>query len=62
MTGVDGILQERRLVMIELRYTILRPPNWDTPFEIMCDTSDYAVGAILGQRIEKQTTRDLLRK
>ncbi|GJU37529.1 reverse transcriptase domain-containing protein [Tanacetum coccineum] len=25
-------------------------PDWDLPFEIMCDTSDYAVGAVLGQR------------
>nr|GFB07146.1 hypothetical protein [Tanacetum cinerariifolium] len=22
--------------------------NWDQPFELMCDTSDYAVGAVLG--------------
>nr|GEX30516.1 reverse transcriptase domain-containing protein [Tanacetum cinerariifolium] len=28
-------------------------PNWDQPFELMCDASDYAVGAVLGQRIEK---------
>nr|GFC81378.1 reverse transcriptase domain-containing protein [Tanacetum cinerariifolium] len=28
-------------------------PNWDQPFELMCDVRDYAVGAILGQRIEK---------
>ncbi|GJX54577.1 reverse transcriptase domain-containing protein [Tanacetum coccineum] len=28
-------------------------PNWDQPFEIMCDASDYAIGAVLGQRIEK---------
>nr|GFB16615.1 reverse transcriptase domain-containing protein [Tanacetum cinerariifolium] len=27
--------------------------NWDQPFELMCDISDYAVGAILGQRVEK---------
>ncbi|GJW10844.1 reverse transcriptase domain-containing protein [Tanacetum coccineum] len=27
--------------------------NWDQPFEIMCDASNYAVGAVLGQRIEK---------
>ncbi|GJV48505.1 reverse transcriptase domain-containing protein [Tanacetum coccineum] len=27
--------------------------NWDQPFEIMCDASDYAIGAVLGQRIEK---------
>ena len=24
--------------------------NWDEPFEIMCDASDYAIGAVLGQR------------
>ncbi|GJR00566.1 reverse transcriptase domain-containing protein [Tanacetum coccineum] len=32
---------------------ILMWPNWDQPFEIMCDASDYAIGAVLGQRIEK---------
>nr|GFB70508.1 reverse transcriptase domain-containing protein [Tanacetum cinerariifolium] len=32
---------------------ILIAPNWDQPFELMCDASDYAVGAILGQRVEK---------
>nr|GFC24829.1 reverse transcriptase domain-containing protein [Tanacetum cinerariifolium] len=33
--------------------SILIAPNWDKPFELMCDASDYAVGAVLGQRIEK---------
>ena len=28
-------------------------PNWNKEFEIMCDASDYAMGAVLGQRIEK---------
>nr|GEX80886.1 reverse transcriptase domain-containing protein [Tanacetum cinerariifolium] len=28
-------------------------PNWDQPFELMCDASDFAVGAVLGQRVEK---------
>jgi hypothetical protein len=32
---------------------IIRPPSWGTPFEIMCDASDYAVGAVLGQGIDK---------
>ena len=32
---------------------VIQPPDWNVPFEIMCDTSDYAVGAVLGQRIGK---------
>jgi hypothetical protein len=31
---------------------IIQPPDWIQPFEIMCDASDYAVGAVLGQRKE----------
>ena len=33
---------------------IMRSPNWELPFEIMCDTSDYAIGAVLGQREDKK--------
>jgi hypothetical protein len=28
---------------------IIQPPNWNLPFEIMCDASNYAIGAVLGQ-------------
>ena len=35
---------------------ILQSPNWDLRFEIMCDASDFAVGTILGQRIDKKPT------
>ena len=34
----------------------LQSPNWELPFEIMCDASDYAVVAVLGQRVDKKPT------
>ncbi|XP_052189950.1 uncharacterized protein LOC127799763 [Diospyros lotus] len=34
---------------------IIQPPNWDLPFELMCDASNYAVGAVLSQRVEKKS-------
>ncbi|CAN6562799.1 unnamed protein product [Malus baccata var. baccata] len=32
---------------------IIAAPNWNLPFELMCDASNYAVGAVLGQRKDK---------
>nr|GEZ20673.1 reverse transcriptase domain-containing protein [Tanacetum cinerariifolium] len=32
---------------------ILIAPNWDLPFELMCDASNFAIGAVWGQRHEK---------
>ncbi|GJT45572.1 retrovirus-related pol polyprotein from transposon 17.6 [Tanacetum coccineum] len=29
---------------------VIVSPNWNLPFELMCDASDFAVGAILGQK------------
>ena len=29
---------------------IVRAPNWQLPFKVMCDASDLAIGAFLGQR------------
>nr|GFA76003.1 reverse transcriptase domain-containing protein [Tanacetum cinerariifolium] len=32
---------------------ILIAPDWDMPFELMCDASDFAIRAVLGQRQDK---------
>nr|GEV72452.1 reverse transcriptase domain-containing protein [Tanacetum cinerariifolium] len=29
---------------------ILVAPDWDLPFQLMCDATDFAIGAVLGQR------------
>ena len=33
--------------------SIMAKPNWNKEFEIMCDASNYAMGAVLGQKDEK---------
>jgi hypothetical protein len=32
----------------------MHAPDWSLPFKIMCNASDYAVGAVLGQRKDKK--------
>nr|GEZ39091.1 reverse transcriptase domain-containing protein [Tanacetum cinerariifolium] len=32
---------------------ILIAPDWDMPFELMCDASDFAISAVLGKRQDK---------
>ena len=51
--GKHAFMQLKRLL---LEAPILQIPNWDLPFEIMSDASDFAVAAVLGQRIEKKPT------
>ncbi|PNX96063.1 hypothetical protein L195_g019264 [Trifolium pratense] len=39
-----NILKEKLVIA-----PVIVAPQWDLPFELMCDASDYAVGAVLGQ-------------
>jgi len=44
----------RAFELLKLKFTttpIITAPNWSVPFELMCDASDLAVRADLGQRI-----------
>ncbi|GJU83431.1 reverse transcriptase [Tanacetum coccineum] len=33
---------------------IIISPDWSMPFKLMCDASDFALGAVLGQRIDEK--------
>nr|GFB57070.1 reverse transcriptase domain-containing protein [Tanacetum cinerariifolium] len=48
----DGIQAFQTLKKKLTKAPILIAPNWDLPFELMCDASDFAIGAVLGQRHE----------
>ena len=68
MKDADFIFDEKCLTSFDQLKTslitapIMQPPDWRLPFEIMCDASDYSVGAVLGQRKDKKTSCYLLRK
>jgi hypothetical protein len=34
--------------------SVIQPPDWHLPFEIMCDANDYVVGAVLSQSKDKK--------
>nr|GEX94538.1 reverse transcriptase domain-containing protein [Tanacetum cinerariifolium] len=44
--------QTLKRILIEA--PIMIAPDWDLPFQLMYDASDFAIGAVLGQRQEKQ--------
>ena len=58
----DFIIEEEgKHIFMQLKQSLVEAPilqslNWDLSFKIMCDASDFAVGAILGQRIDNKPT------
>nr|XP_017256369.1 PREDICTED: uncharacterized protein LOC108225930 [Daucus carota subsp. sativus] len=48
--GVRSFLGHAGIKHALISVPIIQPPDWNLPFEIMCDASDYAIGAVLGQR------------
>nr|GEY53420.1 retrotransposon protein, putative, Ty3-gypsy subclass [Tanacetum cinerariifolium] len=42
--AVDKLKQELT------RAPVMSKPDWSLPFEVMCDASDYSIGAVLGKR------------
>ncbi|GKC92608.1 reverse transcriptase domain-containing protein [Tanacetum coccineum] len=51
-TSVKGVRTFNILKKNLTEAPILVAPDWDLPFVVMCDASDYAIGAILGQQKE----------
>ena len=52
----EGEIAFKMLKHTLIKAPILRSPYWDLPFKIMCIALDYAIRAVLGQRIEKKST------
>ncbi|RVW62226.1 Retrovirus-related Pol polyprotein from transposon 17.6 [Vitis vinifera] len=47
---LDGYSGFEELKLLLTTAPIVRAPNWQLPFEVMCDASDFAIGVVLGQR------------
>ena len=44
----DCLVAFEKLKQILITTPVIQPPHWNLPFKLMCDVSDYAVGAVLG--------------
>ncbi|RVW66966.1 Gag-Pol polyprotein [Vitis vinifera] len=48
MRSVRGVFEELKQFLTTA--PIVRAPNWKLPFEVMCDSSDLAMGAVFGAK------------
>lgn len=44
----------RTLKQVVISASIIQPLDWNEPFEMMCDASDFSADAVLGQRKYKK--------
>ena len=51
----DCLSAFRRLKEALISAPVMQGLNWELPFEVICDASDYAVGAVLGQRKDNKS-------
>ncbi|KAL4384071.1 hypothetical protein GQ457_15G019380 [Hibiscus cannabinus] len=56
----QSAFEELKLRLISTPVVV--PPDWSSPFELMCDASDHAVGAALGQRRDHSVIKYLVTK
>ncbi|KAL4310799.1 hypothetical protein GQ457_01G020300 [Hibiscus cannabinus] len=56
----QSAFEELKLRLISAPVVV--PPDWSSPFELMCDASDHAVGAALGQRRDHSAIKYLVTK
>ena len=47
----QAAFEEIKIILVQA--PIMAAPEWDQGFEMMCDASDFAMGAVLGQRKDK---------
>ena len=58
--GCQKIFEELKAYLTTV--PIMRTPNWQLPFEVMCDASDMAIGAVLGKKGRRKALCGLLCK
>jgi len=49
----SGVKDFEKLRSLLVSAPILQCPYFSLPFEIMCDASDFAIGSVLGQRVNR---------